>query len=134
MSTHAGGPPSNDTPYAGLTPAVVLDALDGVGLRGDGRLLQLNSYENRVFQVFLEDARVVVPKFYRPGRWSDEQILEEHRFTAELAADEVPVVAPLVLALQPLSSMPVTLLGDPHTLGQVRQDDTHYRFAVAPRR
>jgi Ser/Thr protein kinase RdoA (MazF antagonist) len=58
-------------PYAGLTPDRVLDALDGVGLRGDGRLLQLNSYENRVFQVFLEDGRVVVAKFYRPGRWSD---------------------------------------------------------------
>src|SRR2546426_10792311 len=84
--------------YAQLTPPAVLEALDAVGLRGDGRLLQLNSYENRVFQVFLEDGSVVVAKFYRPGRWTDEQILEEHRFTAELAAEEIPVVAPLVLA------------------------------------
>src|SRR4249920_3372141 len=67
-------------PYADLTPASVLDALDGVGLRGDGRMLQLNSYENRVFQAFLEDGRVVVAKFYRPERWSDAQILEEHGF------------------------------------------------------
>src|SRR3954447_23044791 len=72
------------TPYAGLTPPLVLDALDSVGLRGDGRLLQLNSYENRVFQIFLEDGRVVVAKFYRPGRWTDAQILEEHAFAAEL--------------------------------------------------
>lgn len=87
-------PDTPDTPYAGLTPEVVLDALDSVGLRGDGRLIQLNSYENRVFQVFLEDRRVVVAKFYRRGRWSDAQILEEHAFAAELAAAEIPVVAP----------------------------------------
>ncbi|MCK7500155.1 MAG: hypothetical protein MZW92_64980 [Comamonadaceae bacterium] len=67
------------------------------GLRGDGRILQLNSYENRVFQVFLEDGRAVVAKFYRPGRWSDAQIVEEHAFALELAAAEVPVVPPLVL-------------------------------------
>ena len=73
----------------------MLDALDAVGLRGDGRLIQLNSYENRVFQVFLEDGRVVVAKFYRPGRWSDAQILEEHAFAAELAAAEIPVASPL---------------------------------------
>ncbi len=86
-------------PYAGLTPGVVLDALDGVGLRGDGRLIQLNSYENRVFQVFLESGRVVVAKFYRPGRWTDAQILEEHAFSIELAAAEIPVGAPLPLAV-----------------------------------
>src|SRR6187455_773756 len=85
-------------PYADLTPTSVLDALDGVGLRGDGRMLQLNSYENRVFQAFLEDGRVVVAKFYRPGRWTDAQILEEHAFTAELATVEIPVAAPLALA------------------------------------
>ena len=87
-------PPPSETPYAGLTPEAVLDALDAVGLRGDGRLIQLNSYENRVFQVFLEDGRVVVAKFYRPGRWSDAQILEEHAFAAELAAQEIPLAAP----------------------------------------
>src|SRR5881409_1827381 len=91
-------PSSQDTPYTGLHPDVVLDALDSVGLRGDGRMLQLNSYENRVFQVFLEDGRAVVAKFYRPGRWSDAQILEEHSFAVELASSEIPVVAPLQLA------------------------------------
>src|SRR5689334_17826189 len=100
MPAHAARSPSQ-TPYAGLTPPLVLDALDSVGLRGDGRLLQLNSYENRVFQVYLENGSVVVAKFYRPGRWSDDQILEEHRFTAELAHDEIPVVAPLVLQADP---------------------------------
>ena len=96
-------PPSPSTPseapYAGLAPEVVLDALDAVGQRGDGRLLQLNSYENRVFQVFLEDGSAVVAKFYRPARWSDAQILEEHGFAAELAAHEIPVAAPLPLAV-----------------------------------
>ncbi|WHZ10269.1 MAG: YihE protein, required for LPS synthesis [Burkholderiaceae bacterium] len=84
-------------PYASLTPDRVLDALAAVGLRGDGRLLTLGSYENRVYQVHLEDDGAVVAKFYRPGRWSDAQILEEHAFAAELAAAEVPVVAPLAL-------------------------------------
>src|SRR6476469_8053868 len=88
---------SMSTPYAGLTPSLVLDALDAVGLRGDGRLIQLNSYENRVFQVFLEDGRVVVAKFYRPGRWNDAQILEEHAFAGELAAAEIPVAEPWTL-------------------------------------
>jgi Ser/Thr protein kinase RdoA (MazF antagonist) len=85
-------------PYAGLQPDVVLDALASVGLHGDGRLLQLNSYENRVYQVYLDDGRIVVAKFYRPGRWSDAQILEEHAFAAELAAAEIPVAAPWPLA------------------------------------
>jgi Ser/Thr protein kinase RdoA (MazF antagonist) len=85
-------------PYAGLTPDTVLDALDGAGLRGDGRLLALNSFENRVYQVWLEDGSSVVAKFYRPGRWSDAQILEEHAFVHELAEHEIPAVAPLALA------------------------------------
>ena len=84
-------------PYAGLTPETVLDALERAGLRGDGRLLALNSYENRVYQVWLEDGTSVVAKFYRPGRWSDAQILEEHAFVDELAEHEIPAVAPLVL-------------------------------------
>ncbi|MFD2365987.1 serine/threonine protein kinase [Pseudoduganella sp. GCM10020061] len=84
--------------FDGLSPDCVLDALDGVGLRGDGRLLALNSYENRVYQVGMEEGPPVVAKFYRPGRWSDAQIAEEHAFVAELAAEEIPVVAPLVLA------------------------------------
>jgi Ser/Thr protein kinase RdoA (MazF antagonist) len=84
--------------YAGLTPDRILDALESVGLRGDGRMLSLNSYENRVYQVYLEDGPAVVAKFYRPARWSDAQILEEHAFACELAEREVPVVAPRVIA------------------------------------
>ena len=82
-------------PYSALTPDVVLDALDAIGIRGDGRLLSLNSYENRVYQVWCDDAPPVVAKFYRPGRWTDEQIAEEHAFVAQLAEGEIPVVAPL---------------------------------------
>ncbi len=83
-------------PYAALTPDVVLDALDAIGFRGDGRLLPLGSYENRVYQIWRDDGPPVVAKFYRPGRWTDEQIREEHAFVAELARHEIPVVAPLV--------------------------------------
>ncbi|MBU3737656.1 MAG: serine/threonine protein kinase [Rhodoferax sp.] len=82
-------------PFARLTPDRVLDALADIGLRGDGRLTALSSYENRVYQIPLEDGQVVVAKFYRPGRWSEAQILEEHAFALELAQAEVPVVAPL---------------------------------------
>jgi Ser/Thr protein kinase RdoA (MazF antagonist) len=82
-------------PYATLTPDRILDALDTVDFRGDGRLLALNSYENRVYLVNLEDASPVVAKFYRPLRWTDAQILEEHAFVAELAEREIPAVAPL---------------------------------------
>ena len=82
-------------PYSRLTPDVVLNALEAVGLRCDGRLQALNSYENRVYQVGIEESTPVVAKFYRPDRWSDAQILEEHAFAAELTAAEIPVVAPL---------------------------------------
>ena len=68
-------------PYSGLTPDRALDALASVGLRPDGRLLSLNSYENRVYQAWMEEPPPVVAKFYRPARWSDAQILEEHAFT-----------------------------------------------------
>lgn len=82
-------------------PDVVLDALDSVGLRGDGRLQALSSYENRVYQIHLEDPyeghAAVVAKFYRPARWSEAQILEEHAFAADLMAAEVPAIGPLVL-------------------------------------
>lgn len=126
--------PTADTPYADLTPAAVLDALDAVGLRGDGRLLQLNSYENRVFQVHLEDGAVIVAKFYRAGRWSDAAILEEHAFARQLAEAEVPMVAPLVL--QPdhpdhtEGPDAPTLLGTPPTLARRGT----LRWAAAPRR
>ena len=72
--------------FESLTPDTVLDALESVGLRGDGRLTALSSYENRVYQAVLEDGSQVVAKFYRPQRWSDAQILEEHAFSAELMA------------------------------------------------
>ncbi|HYP69383.1 MAG TPA: serine/threonine protein kinase [Variovorax sp.] len=84
-------------PYEALTPDVVLDALATLGLYGDGRLQALSSYENRVYQIHLEDRQIVVAKFYRPGRWSTEQILEEHAFSRELTEGEVPAVAPLEL-------------------------------------
>jgi Ser/Thr protein kinase RdoA (MazF antagonist) len=86
-----------DTAYANLSPGSVLDAIDSLGLRCDGTLLQLNSFENRVFQIRLEDGSLRIAKFYRPGRWSDAAIGEEHAFTLELAAQDSPVVPPLVI-------------------------------------
>ncbi|HXZ60356.1 MAG TPA: serine/threonine protein kinase [Steroidobacteraceae bacterium] len=89
-------PRDDPQPFSGLTPEVVLDAAAAAGLDPDGRLFALNSYENRVYQ--LHGPRgVLVLKFYRPARWSDAQIAEEHEFTAELAAAELPVAAPLVI-------------------------------------
>jgi len=81
-------------PFTGLSPDVVLDAAGSVGLEVDGRLFALNSYENRVYQLGCPGGMLVL-KFYRPARWTDEQIEEEHRFTAELAAAELPVAAPV---------------------------------------
>ncbi len=78
-----------------LTPDAVLDALDAIGLHGDGRLLALNSYENRVYQMGMEDGPPLIAKFYRPERWSDAAILEEHEFVSELHAREIPVVPAL---------------------------------------
>ena len=104
------------TPYSTLTPDAVLDALESVGLRSDGRLLTLNSYENRVYQIGLEDTAPVVAKFYRPARWTEQQILEEHHFTQELADQEIPVVAPLTLQGRTLNSF------------------KEFSFAVYPRR
>jgi Ser/Thr protein kinase RdoA (MazF antagonist) len=103
-------------PYSRLTPDVVLNALETLGLRCDGRLLALNSYENRVYQVGIEESRPVVAKFYRPARWSDAQILEEHAFAAELVRSEVPMVAPTTFASRTL------------------HESTGFRFAVYARR
>jgi Ser/Thr protein kinase RdoA (MazF antagonist) len=104
-------------PYSRLTPDVVLNALEGAaGVRCDGRMLALNSYENRVYQVGIEDGTPVVAKFYRPERWSDAQILEEHAFAAELAAEEIPVVAPLAFD------------------GRTLLEAEGFRFALFPRR
>ena len=103
-------------PYSRLTPDVVLNALESRGLRCDGRMLALASYENRVYQVGIEDGTPVVAKFYRPGRWSDDQVLEEHAFAAELASNEIPVVAPLQLE------------------GATLHHAEGFRFAVFPRK
>lgn len=107
---------SQQAPYAALDPECVLDAVSACGLWPDGRLLALNSYENRVWQVGIEDAQPVIAKFYRPQRWSDAAILEEHAFARELAEAEVPMVAPLVFGGR-------TLL---HHAG--------FRYALTPRR
>lgn len=107
---------SPEAPYANLSPDCVLSALESAGFETDGRVLALNSYENRVYQVGLEDRAPVVAKFYRPGRWSTAQILEEHAFTLELAALEIPVVPPLD--------------ADGTTLNEY----AGYRFSVSPRR
>lgn len=116
-----------DTPYADLTPDLVLDALEALGQRVDGRLLQLNSYENRVFQIGLDSGHFVVAKFYRPGRWSDGQVLEEHAFAHELVAAEVPAVPPMTLhAAQEGASVQ----GEPPTLGFFKG----HRVAVSHRR
>ncbi|MBX6392759.1 MAG: phosphotransferase, partial [Burkholderiales bacterium] len=82
-------------PYDALTPERVLDAIESLGLRCDGYLQALNSYENRVYQIGLVDGAPVVAKFYRPARWTEAQILEEHEFAFELAEREIPVVTPL---------------------------------------
>src|SRR5664279_896323 len=84
-------------PYAQLTPDRVLDALGRAGIQGDGRLLALGSYENRVYQAWQDEGPPVVVKFYRPQRWSDDAIGEEHAFVHELAERELPVVAPMTL-------------------------------------
>ena len=115
-----------------LDPQQVLESLDAVGLRGDGRILQLNSYENRVFQVFLDDGRVVVAKFYRPGRWTEAQIVEEHAFALELAAAEVPVVPPLVLNIEH-PGPGLVLHGDPPTLACRSTPEGRHRYTAALR-
>lgn len=81
--------------FADLRPEDIVATLADLGFDCDGRFLALNSYENRVYQIGIEDERPVVAKFYRPGRWSDESIREEHEFSLDLASQEIPVVPPL---------------------------------------
>jgi Ser/Thr protein kinase RdoA (MazF antagonist) len=107
---------STQTPYADLSPEAVLDAVEELGFRCDGRVLALNSYENRVYQIGIEDGEPLVAKFYRPGRWSDAAIREEHAFAAELNTQEIPVVAPLVVG------------------GETLHLQRGFRYAVFPRR
>ncbi|MBA3980327.1 MAG: serine/threonine protein kinase [Alcanivorax sp.] len=86
---------SNTHPFDALSPDLLLDAVESIGYHCDGRVLALNSYENRVFQIGLEDATPIIAKFYRPERWSDAQILEEHTFCFDAVEHELPVVPPL---------------------------------------
>jgi Ser/Thr protein kinase RdoA (MazF antagonist) len=88
---------SNEAPYADLSPDLILDAVADAGFEPDGRMLAMGSYENRVYQVGIEDAPPLIAKFYRPGRWRDAAIDEEHDFALELDQAELPVVAPLVI-------------------------------------
>lgn len=85
-------------PYDALTPDTILDGLEDAGFEVSGRLFALNSYENRVYQIGIEETTPVIAKFYRPGRWTEAQIREEHDFTRELLDAEIPVVAPMPLA------------------------------------
>src|SRR5277367_4439915 len=107
---------SADAPYSELSPETVLDAIEALEFRCDGRVLALNSYENRVYQMGIEDSTPVVAKFYRPARWSDAAIREEHAFACELAAQEIPVVAPL------------------RQDGETLHTHQEFRYAVFPRR
>lgn len=81
--------------FQSLEPNSIIDAVESLGLACDARIFALNSYENRVYQIGIEDQTPVIGKFYRPHRWTDEQILEEHYFSQELAELEIPVIAPL---------------------------------------
>ena len=119
MSVTSLATTDSSQPYALLTPDTVLNALESVGLRGDGRLIALNSYENRVYQVWLEEPEPfgisVVAKFYRPHRWTTAAILEEHAFVLELAEREIPAVPPMLLC------------------GKTLNEFEGFRFSVTPR-
>ncbi len=101
--------------YSGLSPDTVLDAIESLGYISDGRSFALNSYENRVYQVGIEEEQPIIAKFYRPNRWTNEQIQEEHDFSQELKEAELPVVAPLRIKQRSLFSY------------------QGYRFALYPR-
>lgn len=88
--------------YANLTPDCMISAVESLGVYSDGRFLALNSYENRVYQIGIEDAEPLIAKFYRPNRWTDEQILEEHAFCFELVEEDLPVVPPTIFNGQSL--------------------------------
>ncbi|MBV1788438.1 serine/threonine protein kinase [Marinobacterium sp. D7] len=107
-------------PFYQLMPDTVIDAVESQGYLSDGRILALNSYENRVYQVGIEEAQPLIAKFYRPLRWSDEQILEEHAFCFEMAEQELPVVAPLRDA-------------EGNSLFRFPANGSEYRFALYPR-
>ena len=116
MKAETTAPVSNARPYADLGPDRILDAIESLGLISDGRLLALNSYENRVYQVGIEEGPPLIAKFYRPGRWTDAAIIEEHAFTLELTEREIPAVPPLALQ------------------GKTLHAHGGYRFSLSPRR
>lgn len=103
------------TPYAHLDPMLILDAIESVGFHCTGGLISLNSYENRVYQISIEDEKPIVAKFYRPHRWTNAAILEEHQFAAELSQHEMPVIAPIV------------------SNGETLHEYQGFRFALFPR-
>jgi Ser/Thr protein kinase RdoA (MazF antagonist) len=105
-----------DHPFAALTPEVVIDAIEATGRVCDLRLFPLNSFENRVWQIGIEGEAPLIAKFYRPGRWSDSAIREEHEFSRELLEAELPVVAPLADAS-----------------GETLHRHAEFRFALFPR-
>ena len=117
MNTESSDITASTHPYDSLTPEVILDAMEDAGFEVSGRLFALNSYENRVYQVGLEEGPPVITKFYRPGRWSDAAIMEEHEFSLELQAADIPVIAPMIME-------------NGESLG--RHGD--FRFAVFPQR
>jgi len=104
------------TPYYRLDPEELIKVVESIGLLCDGRLLALNSYENRVYQVGIEDAAPLITKVYRPGRWTDEQILEEHAFAIEITEAEIPLIPPMVIN------------------GQTLHEHNGFRFAMFERR
>lgn len=108
---------SHNIPYANLNPNVILNAIESAGFHCSGSLFALNSYENRVYQIGIEDSPPLIAKFYRPHRWTDAAILEEHQFAIELASLEIPVITPVVAE-------------NNHTLHHFQE----YRFALFPRR
>lgn len=103
-------------PYQDLTPDVVIDSVESLGLLTDMRQYPLNSYENRVYQVGIEEASPIIVKFYRPNRWSKAAILEEHQFLLELAQEDLPVVAPVEFN------------------GQTLFDYQGFHFSISPRK
>lgn len=117
---------SNEPDFALLGPDCVLDAIESLGFVIDARIFALNSYENRVYQIGLEDAPPLIAKFYRPKRWTQQQILEEHDFCLALAEHELPVVAPMRL----------NQTGEDKTLHGVGSlfEHRHFRFALFPQR
>jgi Ser/Thr protein kinase RdoA (MazF antagonist) len=104
----------SDFSFAELSPELILDAIETVDVQASSGLLALNSYENRVYQFVADDHKRYVAKFYRPQRWSNEQIQEEHDFALELMQKEVPVVAPLIIN------------------GASLHEHANYRFALFP--